>query len=313
MARQTNSARPDPAQRPAPSAQSLFRFMLADAEAAEALQKATAKYNALLWLQDGPNVKRIRQAATAEELLDLIPLTDGLARLAWLDRARGLGAEALSAIASRLRNVKNLRDEEARRLVADRLISALRWQGAAGAQALLDGFDDLDSFGRSLAAVALGLLAAPAAADRLWAFYQEAVRTPAETDFVGALWGLTDLGDPRVGDALADLLATGRDFYELYGLLALAGNGRVILPLAARLTDLPEEDRADPLMALIAIGHRLGREALVVELAAGESPQDAVADETADLILARPADWPIQYFDLFFHGFNPQVAEEMLR
>ncbi len=297
-----------------PSAQTVFRATLVKPETGDVIRKMTMKFSPLLMLRDGPAVKKIRQAQTPEELLDLVPLATGLAGFTWDDRARAFGAQGLPAMREHLLTAGKAKDIELRHHAYEKIIAALRWLGDDGGETLLNCFDALDDYGKSQACVVLGLLGVRAAADKLWAFYERAVWELKNDSFVGALWGLTDLHDARAAAALTDLLEQGRGFYELYGLLALTGGARAVLPLVATVEGAARDASMDPTMALIAIGHRIGRAALIAELARNATMEAdrAIAAEVADGILGKPADWPEEHFEAFYHGFDPQAAEVLL-
>ena len=230
------------------------------------MDKATALLKPLLWMRDGGSVRQIRQARTAEELIDLVPDSHGLGATAWYERMAEFGPDALPLMSRRLRMTKRIEDEELQSLTYDRLIEALRWRGDDGARVLQRRFDALSDYGQGLASVALGVLGEGQAADKIWKFYRRAVRNRRETYFVGALWGLIDLEDRRVGGALAHLLDRGQYFYELFGFLSLAGDARAILPLLTDAAQRPEEEKMHATMALVSIVHRLGKEPLLAEL-----------------------------------------------
>jgi hypothetical protein len=189
----------------------------------------------------------------------------------------------------------------------EKLIAELRWRGDAGATVLMERFDDLNDYGRSLACVALGLLGAQASADKIWTFYQRAERNQSETYFVGALWGLIDLKDERAGGALASLLMWGRNFYELFGFLSLAGDVRAVIPLLMAVTQLPEKEQRHASMALVSVSHRIGRDALLTELDKIGRPEEPRRERVAvaDDILATPAGEAEEYFALFYRGLIP--------
>ncbi len=105
----------------------------------------------------------------------------------------------------------------------------------------------------------LGLLGVQPAADRLWAFFEK-TRSQSKSLWVGPLWGLIDLGDHRAADALVELLADKRAFYEKYGFLSRAGDQRVVIPLIAEILDGAGEIRGEATWALTGIAHRLGRD-----------------------------------------------------
>lgn len=171
----------------------------------------------------------------------------------------------------------------------------------------MERFDDLDDYGQSLACVVLGLLGAQDSADRMWAFYEKVKRDRRRTCFVGALWGLIDLKDGRAGGALADLLMQGRNFYELFGFLSLAGDARAVVPLLMVATQLPETLQMHASMALVSVAHRIGRDALLAELEKVAKPEEpkAAREGVADDLLAQPASKAEEYFTLFYRGLAP--------
>lgn len=288
-------------------APTLYRFTLIE-ETRDLVEANLGKFKPLLWLRDRKNIKQIKQASTPGELLDLIFLASGLAETTWQDRMRQVGPEVIPLIAARLRSLDQIRDREKRDMAVEKYFAALYWQGKAGGQVIQDCFEGLNAYGRSLACVVLGLLEMSAGADKMWAYYQKVVRNPSESYFVGALWGLIDLGDERVGKALAELLTRRRYFYELYGFLALAGDARAIQPLLQLLKEAPEENQLDPLMALLSISHRLGRQALLAELERIGSPEETPDEREAavEAILSKPADYPQHYFQLFYQRPNAE-------
>jgi hypothetical protein len=235
-----------------------------------------------------------------------VPLAAGLGESIWQERVRQFGPEAVPLISQRLAVLHETREKELRHMMMEKLIGALRWQGDAGARALLERFDGLDDYGRSLACVVLGLLDERSAADKLWQFYQRVVRNRRESHYVGALWGLIDLGDERVGEALADLVGQGRDFYELYGFLSLAGDARVLVPLLSGVAQESKENE-QAAMALVSIAHRIGRDAFMAELgriaALEESAQEREA--FAERFLAVPESKAREYFGWFYRGLTP--------
>lgn len=280
--------------------------MVMDTETEDLVQKGLNKLKPLLWLRDKGNVKLIKQARTAEELLDLLPLASGLADSAWQERMRQFGPEVVPLISERLKLLRPAQDQEKQDMAVEKLIAALRWRGEASGQVLLERFDDLNLYGRGLACVVLGLLGMRSSADTIWAFYHKAVRHRGQSYFVGALWGLIDLHDERASEALADLLRQRHYFYELFGFLSLAGDTRAVIPLFQELKRQPDEQQLDALMALLSIGHRLGREALRAELAKVASPQETPAsrDAAVEVLLSRPADYAQAHFQLFYRGLN---------
>jgi hypothetical protein len=290
-----------------PSAASLFRFCFLDPESSGLIDRATSLLKPFTGMRDGDVVKKIKRANSAEEVIDLVPVATGLGEPAWQERVRQFGPEAVPLISQRLAVLHETREKELRHMVMEKLVSALRWQGDAGARALLECFDGLDDYGRCLACVVLGLLNERSAADKLWHFYQRVVRNRRESHFVGALWGLIDLGDERVGDLLADLVGQRRDFYELYGFLSLAGDARVIVPLLSSVAQESKENE-QAAMALVSIAHRIGRDAFVVELGRIATPEESAQEREAfaERFFSVPESKAREYFGWFYRGLAPE-------
>jgi hypothetical protein len=289
-----------------PSAATFFRFQVLDLESRSQIDKGITLLKPLLWARDGKAVRQIRQAHSVEELIDLLPQTLGLGDPVWDERMREFGPAVLPLISKRLGEAKEIRDEHLREKTYDKLVGALRWLGAAGAQVLLERFDDLSDYGRGLASVALGLLGEQRAADKIWQFYQRAVHNRRETHFVGALWGLIDLEDKRAGGAVADLLTKAQHFYELFGFLSLAGDTRAIVPLLQDAVQKPREENMDATMALVSIVHRNGKEAFLAELnkVVVLEDSDTEREAFADRLLSMPASETQEYFALFYRGLT---------
>ena len=277
------------------------------------MRKATSRLKSSVWERDREAVEQIERAGTAEEVLDLVTLATGLGETAWHDRMRQFGPEVVPLISKRLETVGDIRDEATRGQTIENLVAELRWRGDAGAQVLMDRFDDLDDYGRSVACVVLGLLGAQASADTMWAFYQRVAGDRREMHFVGALWGLIDLKDGRAGGVLAELLMRGRNFYELFGFLSLAGDARAVVPLLMAATQLPEREQMHAWMALVSVAHRIGRDALLAELAKVARPEEPkeAREGVADDLLAQPASKPKEYFALFYRGLRPADMARM--
>lgn len=290
-----------------PSAATLFRFVLLDASVMALMEKGLATLRPALWARDGPMVRQIRRARTAEEVLDLVVLARGLGEPEWNKRMRRFGPEVVPLISERLRTVQEIRDEDEREMAVEKLVGALRWHGEAAARVLLERFDDLTEYGQSLACVMLGRLGATAGADRIWRFCQTVMQKQRDGHLVGALWGLIDLKDERAGVALVQLLEAKRSFYELYGFLSLAGDARAVLPLLYDAYRQSGERKADALMALVGVAHRIGREAVLAEFEKGFSPDEPRegVESLVDDLLARPVKEMEEYFALFYRGVTP--------
>lgn len=308
---------PRRAQQPAvrhdiPCAQTLFRISLFDRHTYTALRNVPAQLKPILQLRDHEWIEQVKRASTPGVLLDLAPQATGLAETVWEDRMQQLGPEILPLIVERLQQSRTMRDLDAQTRLREKLIAHLRWRGYAGAEALLAAFDAIDDFSRSLASVVLGLLKAQDTAEHIWDYYQMVARNPQESYLVGALWGLIDLQDERASGALIDLLQRGRAFHERWGFLALAGDELAIVPSFHTLIRARPDEPEDVMMAMAAIGHRIGRYALSAEIArvmpASRPPEEA--DEWAGQILARTPGDVEDYFSLYFRGPTAEDLEQ---
>jgi hypothetical protein len=290
-----------------PSAATLFRFRLVDAESKGLTDRLFSLIKPIIWMRDKDQVKQIERASTAQEVIDLAYLAHGLGEDAWHKRMNEFGPEILPLIAKRLKATRrSIHNTDELDLVYEKLMADLRWRGDAGAELLLECFDDLNDYGKCLACVALGLLEVQASADKMWAFYNK-VKSKSESHFVGALWGLVNLKDEQVNGALVELLLQKRTFFELFGFFSLAGDARAVHPLLWAADQLPVDDAAHPLTALVSVAHRIGREALIAalaEVARSNEPREEI-EATADEILARPASQAQEFFALFYRGLTP--------
>jgi hypothetical protein len=287
-----------------PSAQTMWRTMHLDFSVQEKLIETAMDVQPSLWKRDASKIRQIEGAADLAAVLDLTPVATGLADYAWLKGMKTFGASAAPGILARLQSDWMRSHRNARAGIQERFIGALRWCGDAGAEALIDGWDAFDDYGRSLACVALGLLGAHSATDRLWKFLERTKSTPS-THWIGPLWGLIDLADARAADALLEVLLAKPVFYERYGFLCRAGDQRAVLPVIAAMLSGPEELRADAMWALTGIAHRLGRDGLREALSAEESvtPTPAETIETlVDRIFLYSQQDAEKYFEAFYDG-----------
>jgi hypothetical protein len=305
--KQTPSKATTPRER-VPSAVTVFRFSVRDDPSREIVDQVASKMAPMLWLRDGQIVEQIRAAQTPGQVLDLAARAHGLAEAAWMARVRQFGLVIAPLIAERLKASRDIADEDARDTVRERLIAALRWTGMLGARALRDSFADLDEYAQSLACVVLGLLHDASSAGLMWDYVQKMKSRP-QSYFVGALWGLIDLKDERAGQALAELLDAERPFYELYGMLALAGDARAVVPLVARMLQGKKQDQEDAAMAFPAVAQRIGRDALIAEfkkMSASDVDLETL-EATADRFLAYPMSNVQEYFELYYRGLRSDV------
>jgi hypothetical protein len=301
---QARSAPPSPVAH-APAVQTLFRFKIYDIQTRTLIQQTTTAILPALQQRDGPRIALIQAADSAATVLDTLPLATGIAETFWDRQMRRFGDEALPLMAQRLCTAAAIQDQTIRGLVYEKLVANLRWRGERGATVLLEVFATLDDYGRSLACVALGRMGVESSVDLLWEFYQRVAGNQRETYLVGPLWGLVDLGDARVGDALDSLLIEGHIFTELFGFLYQRGTVQAVLPLMQLLTQQPKRDYYKPLLALVGIAHRIGREALVATIATATLDDPSSAERMADAFLSRPAEEAEAYFREMFRGPSP--------
>ena len=306
MPRKNRQRRPQailPASEDYPSAQTFFRVGVLDEGSREMMQRGAAQItDEPVLSRDGPAIEKIKAAHTPAELLDLISISTGLAEMAWLEQMRLLRLGAAPLIAERLVASAAIEDASARTLAEERLIGGLYLCGGLGAEHLLRCFDSLSLYGQSLACMALGKAQAQQAADRIWTYYERVKNYTLERFLVGPLWALVDLKDPRAAMALAELLETNRDFYELPGLAALAGDWQAVLPLFWRFVEAAEGAKDDYAYALAAVGHRIGRAALREEFEKGvpEKSRATLPDKAVEAFSRFSPEDVEEHFDLFY-------------
>ena len=285
-----------------PSASTIFRFTILDYETRQEVDRATQLIKPLVWVRDRKSVERIQQAKTAEQVLDLAVEATGMADSAWFERVRQFGSEIVPLMAQRLKASRQITNRTEQTLIREHLIAALRWRGTVGANVLQECFADLDEYAQGLSAAVFGILRARASADLIWDLFQR-TKQNRETYFVGALWGLIDLQDRRAADALVDLLERGRDYYEMFGFLARAGDVRAVMPMIVAMVRGTKDVKEQASVVLSAIAHRIGRDALVAEIKTKAPPdQYEMVERTADKLLDYPVSAVEEYFELFYRG-----------
>lgn len=296
-----------------PSAQSFFRLQLSDERMQDWLTQAVIKIQPRTQDLERDKVAQVKQATTPEQVLDLVTEVKRLSESAWYKRMNQFGPEAVPLVAERLRQLANVRDSKKQGIVYERFLRVLRWMGDAGVEALMDCFDDLTEYAKSQACVALGLMDAQDSAEIIWAFYQAAKKNTRETHFVGALWGLIDLGDARAADALADLLMEQRSFFEIFGFVSLAGDVRAVLPLAALIWAGDESTQKSASMALLSVGHRIGKSALMAEMrqAGAQTPdQQRAREKFVKNLMATSPRKAEEHFATFYQRFDLDIVAE---
>lgn len=248
-------------------------------------------------------VRQIEDARDVGDVLVLAAQAIGPAEAVWHARMRHFGPGAVRLIARGLERCAGS-EGTGRDIVAERLIGALLWYGEAAAELLAETVTVGQPYEGSLASVVLGLLRHRPAGDDVWRFY-EANRDRelgVNRPYVGALWALRDLGDPRCGRALAELVHEGRRFYELYGLAALACGAEGAAPLLEAMRLVHGDAQRDVLMALAAVATRMGR-ANFTHVVTDEYGEDEAtqAAELTDLLLNELAGQVAVYYACFYH------------
>lgn len=292
---------------PVPSAVTLGRLHLLTPDMSALVKQTIEQTAPHVWDRDRGTVEQIGRADTPEALLDLAAQATGLAQTPWLDRVRGYGSRIAPLLAERLKHVRDVSDADHRTHLNEHLIAAFYVCGPDTAALLLDCFPTLDDYGKSLASVILGMLGAQESADTLWEFFQYIQDRPNENYFIGPLWGLVDLGDPRAADALDEIMGIGFYFFEVFAMAHRAGDARLVLPLFYALTRGNERVQESARMALVSIAHRVGRAALLDGLAPigrDGGVTDANREEMADRILGYDPCWSEDHFASFFQGID---------
>ncbi len=302
-----------------PSPATLFRMRVYDQAASDLVRRAKEKLAPILQLRDQTKIFKIRHARTVEDLLDLSPQATGLAKDAWHERMREFGKDALPLIADALRQIYRLDDRELRQRLYILLLTELRWQGASGVQALMQCWENLDDFARSLGCVVMGLAEWHDGLGLIWAFYQQARGSPQEQTFIGALWAMLDLGDARLANELHEFLEHGTIFYELFGFLARAGQARSLGPLLDYAAERGSPGGFEPWIAAVGIAYRIGRAAVIESLAkyAAEAESDLdetrrQAEEAASMLLSNPPQMTRQVFPMFYRGLRADDVQGVL-
>ncbi|MCL4507761.1 MAG: hypothetical protein M1434_01885 [Chloroflexi bacterium] len=288
-----------------PSPQTLFRIVGLRKDFDKTLQSVYRATSAQPTSQEGAAFQRIVEATSATDVVRLASLSRGVAQLVWVQRMTEFGDAAVPAIVRRLKSSQSIFDEDERHIVVERLIGALKRLGTPGGQALLDCFNNLDDYCQSLAAVTLGVLNVEAARDAIWRFFQRVRKYPQPDYLVGALWGLLDLQHPQADEVMAELMNSGRFFAEQYPLAALGGGTACVQPLIRRLSgaivgaERYKDERDDILLALAAIGHRLGLEAYRAVLNEYVKPEQTV-NSIVDVAVQNTPERIAGYFKMYF-------------
>jgi hypothetical protein len=112
-------------------------------------------------------------------------------------------------------------------------------------------------------------------------------------------------------DALVELLADKRTFYEKYGFLSRAGDQRVVLPLIAEILDAADERRGEATWALTGIANRLGRERFCNVFRDGTENEDT-PDRTVDSYVDRIFLYSQEDVEKHFETFYDTTANSLI-
>jgi hypothetical protein len=298
-----------------PGAYAIMRTMHLNFGMQEKLLETAAREMPTALARDAAAIQRVENAPGLNEVLELTPEMLGFAEIAWFKRMRSFGSPAAPVIAQWFRSHVLHHPGKDHTGEHEKCIMALGWCGAAGIEAIADCWDDFDDYGRSIACMMLGLLGAHSLADKMWDFYQQVKDQSEENLFVGALWGLIELQDHRVADELLEFLMEGRDFYEIFGFLARAGDQRAVLPLLYLAMNEENEDvQSDASWAVCCIGHRIGRHALIAHMSGGTESNDLEQEKAsvlADRILLPSEAEAKEYFSLFYKAELDGSADDI--
>jgi len=287
----------------------IFRTRHYDRASAELIEQTARKLVPAFLLNLDPLMQRIERAARNElpaELLDLGDEVTGLTRFVWAQKVYQLGPGIISLVQQRLSDCQTESDRDACRARNENLIGLLRWHVGEGAGAILDVFDRLDGYGKSLASVSLGLLGEGRAAGKIWDFYHRARAVPLIADWIGALWALLDLEDTGLDHELAELLTERRIFPELFGFISRAGGEETTLPLLLYAIEVEEDLRPDAFMALVGIVNRLGKQRfaqLLARMVEADAPQEEIEAVVAE-ILTYSETRVREYFPIYYRGMQ---------
>ncbi len=94
----------------------------------------------------------------------------------------------------------------------------------------------------------------------------------------------------------------GHVFYELFAMLSMRGDGATVPVLAELMPELDEQEQRGALVALAAIGRRLGARDLGRILGDSEDTTGEGGQLAAEL-LKKPIPAPEDYFSLTYSGF----------
>jgi hypothetical protein len=298
----------NPVQLPLPP--TLFRLSLINERASGLVERLAGPFRQLLMMRDGSALRRIEQAGTADEAVNLVTVASGLAQPAWHRKVRSFGEAALAPLAESLAASCEVPNPKRRAAIQESLLAELRWFGEPGAQIIRSVMASLGDRQQSLACVALGLVGSTDAADGIWATAASPVFDSEEL-LVGAAWALTDLEDARAGQVVAKALRQGYSAFEWYAMAERIGDEAVFLQLIERVMTTEARQKEATSFALVGIAHRLGelrlRETLIE---AGCSLSEA--DEIVSDLLGRSPSISRDYFGALFAGISNEAADSFL-
>jgi len=252
--------------------------------------------------------------ALVDALWDVSPLVIGL----WVDRAVSFGTSIIPFLVDGFRAAERFESIVDRAWYRDHIVLAMERLGASAIPGLLQIYESAPRASRALICIALGRLGAREYVDLIWKEIDDNPLDDGTGGFVGPLWALIDLGDPRAADVLIELFERGLLFHELWAMLSRAGDARALFPLLAATAIVSEELQSELAFTLAAIVRRLGREAsiealhLLGEVPAPDGTPLSVSD-VVDVVLASTAKDVSDYFSPYYEGPTPEAVAEFAR
>jgi len=265
----------------------------------------------------GSVMQRVLASESPKALVDALWDINPLLIDAWADRVVSYGTRIIPFLVDGFRAAERSEPIGDRAWYRDHIVLVLARLGVPAIPDLLRIYEFAPQTSRALICVALGRLGAREYADLIWKEIDDNPLDDGTGGFVGPLWALIDLGDPRAADVLIELLEEGLLFHELWAMLSRAGDARALFPLLAATAVVSEELQSELAFTLAAIARRLGREASIEaltplgEVAAPDGTPLSVAD-VVDAVLASKEEEVNAHFSLYYRAPSPEEEAEIV-
>jgi len=248
-----------------------------------------------------------------DALWDLNPLLIDL----WADRVVSCGTSSIPFLVDGFTAAERLEHIEDRVWCRDHIILALERLGTPAIPGLLRIYETAPRPSRALICMALGRLGARDHADLIYREISDYPLDDGTGAFIGPLWALIDLGDPRAADVLSELLVEGIAFHELWAMLSRAGDARVLFPLLVAGAEGFEGGESEVAFTLAAVARRLGRQASIEALQfLGEArAPDGTPVPVADLVdvILSPTEAVVDArFDVYYRSPSQEEVAEIV-